>query len=104
MRTPQGITSNCEQLRNEQYYYDPMAPPNSQGVVQPMRTMIRSLDTLRLEGSGSNSRMKSGGVLTDASGDPVEGWAPEVEILSEAELKRLEKQEDREQRMRKRRR
>ena len=41
--------------------------------------------------------------MAEPNKDAVEGWAPEVEILSEQDLKRIEKQEDRESRMRKRR-
>ena len=116
MRTKEGITSHCEQLRNEQYYYDPMAAgaenktSNSGaggavgGIQQPLRTMIRSLDTLATQGlnSGKNHFKSSVGLL-EPNQDQVNGWAPEVDILSEQDLKKIEKQEDRESRMRKRR-
>ena len=68
-----------------------------------MRTMIRSLDTLASTG-GFQGKGKSGlSSLLEPNKDQVSGWAPEVEILSEQDLKRIEKQEDRESRMRKRR-
>lgn len=115
MRTKEGITSTCEQLRTEQYYFDPMAAnaQNSNGntagvVIQPLRTMIRSLDTLGSSsaqiGNTKNHHFKAGVTsLLEPNSDLVEGWAPEVEILSEQDLKKIEKQEDRESRMRKRR-
>jgi hypothetical protein len=67
--------------------------------------MIRSLDTLApVSGSSkSNGYFKSGVGLLEPNIDQVLGWAPEVEILSEQDLKKIEKQEDRESRMRKRR-
>ena len=81
--------------------------------------MIRSLDTLGgatgplsgAAGGGSGRGGKSGlsaallqlGNNNEPNKDQVSGWAPEVEILSEHDLKRIEKQEDRESRMRKRR-
>ena len=94
MRTKEGITSNCDQLRNEQYYYDPLAQA-PQGVVQPLRTMIRSLDTLNgtsLTGvTHSGSKFMNKSSTHEPNRVATDGWAPEVEILSESELKRLEK-------------
>ena len=86
MRTKEGITSNCEQLRNEQYYYDPLGQNTTpQGVVQPLRTMIRSLDTLN--GTAMERPNLPGNKFKPLTDGPtrenVLGWAPEVEILSE---------------------
>ena len=113
MRTKEGITSHCEQLRTEQYYFDPMQQTangansaQNSTILQPLRTMIRSLDTLG-EGPGSKNSLRNGvgGAysLLEPDKEQLEGWAPEVEIISEQDLKRIEKQEDRESRMRKRR-
>ena len=69
--------------------------------------MIRSLETLAPE--NSSLRGHQGGFFKPSVGllepnpEQAQGWAPEVEILSEQDLKRIEKQEDRETRMRKRR-
>lgn len=71
--------------------------------------MIRSLDTLGGAATGgllSVSKahyLKSSAALLEPDEDVVSGWAPEVEILTEQDLKKIEKQEDRESRMRKRR-
>ena len=92
MITKDGITSNCEQLRNEQYFYDPMAAGqagtgNGQAAmpVKPLKTMIRSLETLESQnnqGKGSNNFFKIGigSSLYSSSNDDNQqfGWGPEV--------------------------
>ena len=67
--------------------------------------MIRSLDTLATSAGGMTGKnhFKSSVGLLESNKDQASGWAPEVEILSEQDLKKIEKQEDRESRMRKRR-
>ena len=91
MRTKDGITSNCEQLRVEQYL-DPLQK-------QPLRTMIRSLDTVnpQLQGNRQSSFAKS-------IDDVFAGWGPQVKILQENDLKKIEKAEDRDARIEKRKR
>jgi hypothetical protein len=62
------------------------------------KTMIRSLDTVAENSRGKPSYFKSAPFE-----DEFQGWGPEVQIIEEAELKKIEKQEDRDARMKKRR-
>ena len=63
---------------------------------QPLRTMIRSLDTLGGQSSGgllggSKAHYLKSSTLLEPNKDQVSGWAPEVEILTEQDLKKIEK-------------
>ena len=68
--------------------------------------MLRSQETL-----GSGPTACGGSILgkrqdyfrTTPYEDDYHGWGPDIQIIDEAELKKLEKQEDRESRYRKRR-
>lgn len=62
------------------------------------KTMIRSLETV------SGAKRQSNYFKTSALEDEVRfGWAPEIQIIDDSDLKKLEKQEEREQRYKKRR-
>ena len=67
--------------------------------------MIRSLNTLVPQQSNSRANNFFKSSITQGMGGLEDsnftGWGPEVQILSEADLKRIEKQEDRESRYRK---
>ena len=66
------------------------------------KTMIRSLETI--QGTQSAAQRKQANYFkTSPYEDEFKGWAPDVQIIDEAELKKLEKQEERESRYRKRR-
>lgn len=65
---------------------------------QLYKTMIRSLETV------SGGKRQSNYFKTSALEDEVRfGWAPEIQIIDDSDLKKLEKQEEREQRYKKRR-
>ena len=91
MRTRDGITSTCEQLRLEQYH-DPLQR-------QPLKTMIRSLDTLNPQ--NQNNKASNFSKTTE---EVFMGWGPQVKILQENDLKKIEKAEDRDARIEKRKR
>lgn len=81
------MTSNCEALRVEQM-----------NAALPAKTMIRSLNTLYPQ------QQKIGGYFKPAPIDDQAfyGWGPDVQILTENDLRKIEKQEVRENRYRKR--
>jgi hypothetical protein len=87
LRTDKGITSNCEALRVEQM-----------NAAFPAKTMIRSLNTLVPQAKKTAGFYKQ----MPADDQAFSGWGPEVQILTENDLKRIEKQEVRENRYRKR--
>lgn len=64
------------------------------------KTMIRSLETVQ---DTSVQRRQANYFKTAPFEDEFQGWGPEVQIIDESELKKIEKQEDRESRYRKRR-
>ncbi len=60
------------------------------------KTMIRSMETVQ----DTSAQRKQGNYWNE---DEFEGWGPEVQIIDEAELKKIETKEDRQARISKRR-
>jgi len=63
-------------------------------VFEPGRSMVRSLDELYQPQKENVSKFFSPNPMDE----PFHGWAPEIQLLSENDLKKIEKQEERQQR------
>jgi len=59
-----------------------------------MKTMMRSLDTLIPQKQEHVNKFFHPNLMEE----PFGGWAPEIKELNEVEMKKLEKQEDRQNR------
>ena len=65
---------------------------------EPTKTMIRSLDDLYQPQKEVVNKFFQPSPMDE----PFQGWAPDIQMLNEAELKKIEKQEERQQRYRNR--
>lgn len=67
-------------------------------IFEPGKTMIRSLDELYQPQKEVVNKFFQPSPMDE----PFQGWAPDIQILNEGELKKIEKQEERQQRYRNR--
>lgn len=68
------------------------------GEFEPHKTMIRSLDELYQQQKEVVNKFFQPSPMDE----PFQGWAPDIQILNENDLKKIEKQEERQQRYRNR--
>jgi hypothetical protein len=64
---------------------------------EPERSLIRSLDELYKPPKDQSEKF-----FDPSAEEQFQGWSPELVVLSEADLKKMEKQEERQQRYRNR--
>ena len=65
---------------------------------EPHKTMIRSLDELYTQQKEVVNKF----FQSNPMDEPFQGWAPDIQVLNENDLKKIEKQEERQQRYRNR--
>jgi len=68
------------------------------------KTMIRSLETVCTNNAtnGKNPNLNTNFFKTNPYDDTFVGWTPDVQMLTENDLKKIEKQEERESRVKRR--
>ena len=69
----------------------PQAIENEPDSFEPQKTMIRSLDELYQQKKEVVNKF----FQLSPIDEPFQGWAPDIQILNEGDLKKIEKQEER---------